>query len=334
MRLPRTRYPTVNSPQKMANYDDGEVSWNYRCIVKRDDCPHLLTPENEKKRRAAEKEYGINSAFIRSMIYGEFVASEDSNVIFDAIHIELANRSMRGEFKPWPGEVRFAGDVSEGIDRAVFGVREGSDVLKLDAELSQSSLDVADKWVAWLKALGAQPSQFIIDGGGIGKTVGNYMESRLDYWGIRRFSSNNGPHEKKAFYDRYTELHWILRELLELEAIRLPFSKDLLNEMRDRRYVVMGDDMRVKCEPKREHKKRCNNRSPDHLDTLIYLLHDFPINEVRGKAQEVAAKARSADDDMSEWERSMQREATTAGGGAFADLPVQPDIGELADSRS
>lgn len=326
-------YASATSAKGMPNFDDvGDVMWTYRRMVKRSDCPHLMDAQNEKKRRALEKEYGMNSALVRSMIYGEFVAAEESDAVFDPIHHELCLRAMRGEFTPHPGEQRFAGDVSAGGDRMVFGVREGGDVLRLKAEPVASELDIADRWVKWLKALGANPHQFTIDGGGIGKTVGNYMEARLDFWGITRFGYNNAPHEKIAFADRYTELHWILREMLELQCLRLPHCKELLSDMRDRRYVLMNGD-KVKCEPKKSHRKRCNGKSPDHLDTLIYLIHDFPIHEVRGKMQQMQAKVRNADDELTPFEREMQQQAGDGPQGAFGGLPAMPSVADLAFSR-
>lgn len=339
MPLWKSRYPDCLNPKSLPNYSDGEVMWTYRQIVRRDDCPHLLTPENEKNRRAMEREYGVNSSFIRSMIYGEFVASEDDNVIFEPMHIEQARRAMRGEFRPFPGDQRFAGDVSEGGDKMVFGAREGSNIVWLKGDDFTDSLDCSDAWVKRLTALGASPHQFTMDAQGAGKTTATYMETRLGFWGIHRFGHNNLPHEKLAFADRYTELHWNLREILELEAIALPDCMELIRDMRERRFVSMPASGKIKAEPKKAHRHRCNGRSPDYLDTLIYLLYDFQMAEVRGKFEEqrreMEAKQRILDDDApTQFEIDAAKPAGSGNTDSFSTLKSVPSFLELAKYRS
>ena len=311
-------------PAGMNNYDPDKL-WTWRRIVSRDDCPHLLTEPMQVKRRAMEEKYGRNSAFIRSMVYGEFVSSGSDDAIFEDRHISLMLRAMRGEFRPVNGDIRFSGDVSGGGDKMVLMGRQGSEVVMIHVEDGHNEIEMADHWHRILLRLDVQPSQFVVDGGGIGATVAKYMEVRLDYWGIVRFMANKGPHDDVAFKDRYTELHWVVRELLENEVLKVPFCQGLLDDMRQRRYVVMDGD-KIKAEPKKDHRKR-TGRSPDHLDTLVYLLADFPIEEIRGK-QATAQIKRDGADELT----AMERDALAAvelKGGAFDGLPTCPDLPKL-----
>lgn len=327
--ISKIRWPECLAPDGMANYDPNKL-FTYRRIVSRDDCPHLLTEPFQVRRRAMEEKYGRNSAWIRSMIYGEFIASDSEDAIFEERHINLMRRAMRGEFKPVDGDVRFAGDVSGGGDKMVIMGRQGSEIVLIKADDGQNEIAMADLWHRMLHHLGVTPSQFCVDGGGIGATVANYMEMKLDYYGIVRFMANKGPLDDVAYKDRYTELHWVVRELLEYEVLKLPFCQGLLDDMRQRRYIVMDGD-KIKTEPKDKHRKRLG-KSPDYLDTLIYLLADFPINELRGAAPAQQLR-RSTEDELTK----MEREAlfgVKATGGAYSDLPEMPSLQNLTFSNS
>lgn len=321
-------YPSSLAPDNLRNYSPNAL-WKHRMMVRRDDCPHLLTKENEKNRKAMEEKFGKYSAFIRSMIYGEFVANEEGDAIFEDRHIELMKRAMRGENRVVKGDIRAAGDVSGGGDKAPLMVREGSEVALIVQVDHSNEIDLGDKWHRILHTLDIQPSQFTIDGGGIGASVAHYMEMKLEYWGCNRFMANNAPLDNIAFKDRYTELHWVLRELLEFCVLKLPFNQDLLQQMRDRRYVLLDGD-KIKTEPKKAHKARCEGKSPDELDTLIYLLSDFPINELRGNvaAKQVEQKL-DALTPMEKAARDGERPE-----GLFCDVGVMPDTIEVMMRRN
>lgn len=46
--------------------------FTYRRMVKREECPHLMTPEHRKRCEAIVKEFG-ESPFVKSAIRGEFI---------------------------------------------------------------------------------------------------------------------------------------------------------------------------------------------------------------------------------------------------------------------
>lgn len=224
------------------------------------------------------------------MIHGRFQAAAEGNVIFLDEDIEAFRASMRGEFQSLNGDIRAAGDISGGGDGQILMVRQGTKVLLIDEHQEANELLQARYWVETLRYLGIEPWQFTIDGGGMGSTVATYMEQDLHYVGLNRFMANNAPSMDFQFQDRYTELHWDIKELLAKKYLVLPWNARLIDEARRRKYVEMTGE-KIKCQPKKEHRKENEQRSPDRLDTLVYLFNDYPFHTLRAGAPAPAVAA-------------------------------------------
>lgn len=308
----------------------GEL-WNYRRKIKVDDCPHLQTPLKAQERANIGAKFGLKSTLYKSMCEGEFQASDEGNNIFEAGHVELLKKAMRRlEIKPLPGDIRAAGDVSGGGDKQVLMVRQGTEVLWINKHQCSDEILMAEYWVTTLRELGIEPFQFTIDGGGIGAPVANYMERRLDYKGINRFGSNVKPMESVEYKDRYTELHYWIKELLIFGVLALPFDKYLIEQVRDRLYIE-ADLGVVKTEPKEKYRASHQQRSPDELDTLVYLFSDFQMDPVRrGREQAFIANVREAKakDPHSDWE-SFEKKAGQGHSGAFGNVRPQLTLAQL-----
>lgn len=305
--------------------------WNYRRMIGAAELPHLQLPEKKRERKNIEKKYGKNSPFTKSMVHGQFQASSEGNNIFSDLQVDLLRTAMRGAAKPLSGDVRAAGDVSGGGDGQVLMVREGTEILLIDEHKEPNDIEQADYWVKRLKFLGIEPWQFTLDGGGIGSTVGNYMELRLNFRGINRFNANNKPTYDFQFYDRYTELHWLIRSMLDQGVLKLPYQRTLLDEARSRRFVEMDKD-KVKCEPKPAHRKRNKQQSPDFLDTLVYVFADFPAHMflktgIGGIIRE-QEQQRTDENEPTPMELKAAQEAR-GGTDCFSGLQLQPDIATL-----
>jgi hypothetical protein len=303
--------------------------WSYRRMISADDCPHLHTKEKLRERENIVKKWGKNSTFVKSMIKGEFQAEEEGNPIFEESHIELMKRAMHGFTTPVRGDIRAAGDVSGGGDNYPLFIRDGTDVMEVPLPTGiTSEIEVAEAWVKSLKALDVQPWQFCIDGGGIGATVGNYMELRLDFSGINRFQANVGPKsqgQRWAYYDFYTEIHWWIREMLSYEILRVQFNQKILEQMRRRLYVEMPGE-KIKTEPKggaTGYRAKWRS-SPDELDSLIYLFSDLNMDAITRGVVEKRKPARAAA--ITDAPTKMEREAMRAviGTGAFSGMKVLP----------
>lgn len=308
----------------------GEL-WNYRRKIKLADCPHLLTPLKAQERENIGKKFGKRSTLYKSMCEGEFQASDEGNNIFEAAHVELLKKAMRRtETTPLPGDVRASGDVSGGGDKQVLMVRQGTEVVWINKHQCSTEIEMAEYWVTCLRELGISPFQFTIDGGGIGATVANYMEMRLDYNGINRFGANVKALESIEYKDRYTEIHFWIKEMLIFGVLSLPFDKDLIEQVRDRLYIE-ADIGIVKTEPKEKYRATHQQRSPDELDTLIYLFSDFAMEPIRkGRQDAFAAKVQEAKakDPHSDWEK-FEKNAATSRSGAFGKIRAVSTLSEL-----
>lgn len=297
--------------------------WTYRRVVGWDDSPHLKTPDKLRQRDNLIKEYGLNSQFVQSMVFGRFAFSKDENNIFMERHVQLLIEAMSGNSKPLPGDVRAAGDVSGGKDKMVLMIREGTEVLLIDKAQAGTDIEMAERWVSILNDLKIQPHQFWVDGGGIGSTVANYMELRLGYAGINRFMSNNNPTYDFQFADYYTEIHYWLKELLMFQALKVPWNQELINQVRDRLYVISGTDSKIKTQPKKAYREAHSGKSPDELDTLVYLFADLNMDAIRrGQAVFTPTANTPKTDAPTKFEIDASRQMV--GAGPFADLRRLP----------
>lgn len=295
-------------------------------MINLDDCPHLHTDEKLQERKNIIKKFGPRSAYVKSMLEGQFQAEDDDNPIFTELHVELMKKAMHGDNKPHPGDIRAAGDVSGGGDSYPLLVRDGLDFMWVPLPEVTTDIEVAEVWVKALRELQIEPWQFWLDGGGIGATVANYMETRLDYPGINRFQANRNPTYDFQFFDFYTEIHWWLRELLSYECMRIQYNHALLTQMRRRLFVEMPEE-KIKTQPKggKGGYRAKWRSSPDELDCMIYCLADFNMDSVRRVRTLTPGQNKPSirpEDEISQMERDAMR--GIPGSGPFAGLKPLP----------
>jgi hypothetical protein len=276
----RTKKPSeVLDPDPIHSFP-GEY-FTYRRIVTWKETPHLLTPAKKRERENIIKKFGKNSAFVRSMLFGLATDGDVQSPIYNEEDVDLMRSAMAGEFKTLSGDTRVAADVSGTgkSDPMVIGLRHGTEILHLTEHRNMDDIAQAEYIHRFCKTIDIQPFQLCIDGMGIGASVANRIEQTLKFAGITRFLSNNDPTYNFQFADRYTELHWVIKDLLAHKCLKVPWSPELLRDMRQRQYVMMPNG-KIKTEPKPAHRKR-TGLSPDHLDLLIYLFSDIPIQRIR-----------------------------------------------------
>ena len=273
------KYDKILVPDPIHSFP-GEY-FTYRRIVTWKETPHLLTPAKKLERENIIKKYGINSAFVRSMLLGLATDGDVEQPIFNEEDLILMRKAMAGEFKSVLGETRAAADVSGTgeSDPMVLGLRHGTNVLYLQEHKGMNDIAQAEYLVQFCKGLQIAPFQLCVDGMGIGASVINRMEQTLGFYGVNRFLSNNKPIFNFQFADRYTELHWVIKDLLSYEVLNVPWVPELLRDMRERQYYMMPTG-KIKTEPKPSHRKRTGH-SPDFLDEFIYLFADIQIARIR-----------------------------------------------------
>ena len=307
-----------------ADYEnlDSKGLFTYRRMVSWLDCPHLHTESKKVERQKILSKYGANSAFVKSMLYGEFQRSEDVNLVYTDDDLELMKAAMRGDNrgKTIGKDVAAAGDISGGGDEQHLMLRIGTSIELQDSHQCAIDLDQADYWVGLLRSLGIQPWQLTVDGGGLGATVANYMENRLGFSWIIRAQANMNPRFKFEFRDKYTETHFFIKELLSAGVLHFSqYDETLLKQMRARRFIEMEAGEKIKMESKPLHRKR-EKSSPDRLDTLVYLFYDFDpflLSTFIERAKDAVSDATR--DGLTKMEREA-RQKTVSGSERFAGM--------------
>lgn len=314
-------YDKAGAPDKVHHFP-GEY-FTYRRQIEIQDCPHLLTAQNIREKKNIVYNFGKNSQFVLSNIFGRFQRGNDQNLIFSDKDLELAERSMRGDFdKHCIGDdIRAAADISGGGDGNVFFRRIGTRVVECDDKTVGDEIDQAMYWMNKIKSMKMDPYQFCMDGSGMGKTVYRALD-KGGLAGFTLFMANNAPTYKFQFADRYTELHYLIRDMLRLHVISLPKHNKLIRDMQSRRYVE-SSGRGVRCEPKEAHRSR-EKASPDYLDALVYLFHDFDQYQIDGMEEPVDEERikREEDTRLTPMEQKAA-EAAMAGSDPFHSIPDQ-----------
>ena len=244
--------------------------------------PHLYENESVRKKKEYEiKKRGKTDPFICSNLLAEFFRG-GSYMVFDDNDLQKASEAMNG-IRPKMNGYRCAYcDLSSGGDELTFGVRDGNYVYPLTTWHHDGTVapeDTAKRYINLFKRYKLRPREIAADSGGSGKEIVNQIHKMG--WPIRRVTYNYAPRDKKAFVDRYTELHWELKSILQTSNIILPKDSELLKQMRIRRYIRRNsDENRVKTEPKEDARKKRTEKSPDRLDTIVYLCDNMESYKV------------------------------------------------------
>ena len=256
-------------------YSDNAETFSYRRMVDWNECPHLHDEDNLIERKNIIRKRGRNSAYVKSMLFAEFQRGDEHSMIYSDDDIELMKAAMRGEFKPIGNDVAAGSDTSGGGDRQPMMVRLGTEVLYQErAPAGTKGIHHGKLLVKRLNFLGIHPWQLTLDGGGLGAEVANHMEDDLGYMGLKRAMANVGPQNKFEYKDKYSEIHYRIKELLSAGVLRLRWNDELLKQMRCRRFIEVDGGLKIKTERKPDHRAR-EKSSPDDLDTFVYTFYDF-----------------------------------------------------------
>lgn len=240
-----------------------QVSWR--------ECPHLLTDENMRAREAIIAARGADSAFVRSMMDGEFVRSDSDNLVYTERDVQALIRAMRKENKPAAGPRMAAIDLSGGGDEQTLMIAEGGRVYIILAFRESDTDWLAKKLVEILRAERIDPHRCTVDNNGIGLPIINSMEG-MGYRPVFRYMNNQRPINTVEYYDKASEDHYTFKTLLHQHCLEIPVDYALLDQFRKR--IAINMDECLKLETKTAIRKRGGD-SPDRLDTLIMLYSRF-----------------------------------------------------------
>lgn len=237
------------------------------------DCPHLLIPEKRAFREKMIERHGINSSFIRSTLFGEFMRDTDDNHLFmeyDMIALREAMKNGQGV----PGTARAAIDLSvtgEGDEKVMY-IALGTEVLPAFTTKEPDTTKAGDYFVDILRRYKVEPRNCRVDNGGSGKPVVDYIE-RIGYRPVVRYMNNQTPRYRHEYRDLATEDHFAFKELLHTTKIKLPYDMLLLAQAKQRK-IRTDDHDKVSMESKRT-LRMAGEDSPDRLDCMIMLWSGF-----------------------------------------------------------
>jgi len=282
--------------------EDSRNYWGLRLMVNVEGCAHLLTDEKLKEADAVKAQMGENHKLYRSMVLGKFTAGDGDDKLYGMRDIEAVVRAMGREATPerMEGDAHAGFDVSptgDGDDKIIY-VAKGKVVLPPYRTSEDDTVKVARWAVDILKANNVEPRNCRVDNGGAGKVVIDMMEGIFGYRGVDRYTNNATARFRADYWDRAAEDAYGVKQLFHETDIVLPRDDRLLEDMKTRRVVEMGDHKKIKLQPKKKHRSENSGKSPDHLDTLTMCLagrvkHGMArySPEVRKKAHEYDEKA-------------------------------------------
>ncbi len=256
--------------------EDSRGYWGLRVMVSVEGCAHLLTEEKLKESEAVKAQMGENHKLYRSMVMGQFTAGEGDTKLYGGRDIEAVIRAMGRKATPesMAGEAHAGFDVSPtgGGDDKILYVAKGKAVLPAYTTNIDDTVKVAGWAVEILRANGVEPRNCHVDNGGAGKVIVDMMEGVFNYRGIDRYMNNSAARFSADFYDRATEDAFGVKQLFHEVDLVLPNDQRLLEDMKTRQTVEMGDHKKVKLQRKQDHRRDNGGKSPDRLDTLTMCL--------------------------------------------------------------
>lgn len=256
--------------------EDRRGYWGLRMMVSAAGCAHLLTEEKLKESEAVKAQMGENHKLYRSMVMGQFTAGDGDTKLYGSRDVEAVIRAMGRKSTP----ELLAGDAHAGFDVSPTGsgdekilyVAKGKVVLPAYVTSMDDTVEVARWAVEILRANGVEPRNCRVDNGGAGKVIVDMMEGVFNYRGVDRYMNNAAARFSADFYDRATEDAFGVKQLLHEVDLVLPNDARLLEDMKTRQTVEMGDHKKVKLQRKQDHRRDNGGKSPDRLDTLTMCL--------------------------------------------------------------
>lgn len=256
--------------------EDRRGYWGLRMMVSAAGCAHLLTEEKLKESEAVKAQMGENHKLYRSMVMGQFTAGDGDTKLYGSRDIEAVIRAMGRKSTPelLAGEAHAGFDVSPtgSGDEKILYVAKGKVVLPAYVTSMDDTVEVARWAVDILRYNGVEPRNCRVDNGGAGKVIVDMMEGVFNYRGVDRYMNNAAARFSADFYDRATEDAFGVKQLLHEVDLVLPNDARLLEDMKTRQTVEMGDHKKVKLQRKQDHRRDNGGKSPDRLDTLTMCL--------------------------------------------------------------
>lgn len=222
------------------------------------DCPHI-SRENTQKLIDT---WGIHHPFVRSAVYGEFMA-----VSTEAVGISRESWIMCESNPPAkaPGRKVAGLDFAGGGDENVIAVIDGNKVLPLVAWVDNNTMSAVGRFILEFRKHNLAPENIYCDGGGLGKPMADRLEELG--WPINRVHFGAAAYDRKSYKNRITEAWMTLSRQIDKCELILPRGDEILIEQATNRRIRYMSTGAVELEPKDEYKERAFT-SPDRPEAL------------------------------------------------------------------
>lgn len=234
------------------------------------ECPHLSKQYIEQCRT----DYGgESSALFKSMVLAEFGTTDEMVVIPYYRIFNAINNTKVPHFK----EPHNTGglDLSAGGDETTLAIRNGNKLLNIFGWRIEDTSKTIDHLETLFSSHGLKHEDALIyaDVGGLGNPILWELKSKRGWRNIRFVDNRQSPRNKRAYYNRGTELWFDFNGLLEGGEIILLEDKRLRDQL-STRYYKMREDGTYILESKIQARAK-GHPSPDRGDAVILCYSNY-----------------------------------------------------------
>lgn len=228
------------------------------------DCPHVKQEEIDY----IITKYGIDHAFTKSTIFGEFMGEEGDVYVITVDDIAALKATPPG--KSW-GKRRCAYiDFSAGGDETVIAIMDGNEVLPLICWRDKDTMSTVGKCIRKLREMNIEEKDCFYDEGGIGLVMGQAMkETGYQATGINNATAAYDP----RYMNRGAEMWWDTQYMIRNLRVILP-QDDILEEQLTGRFQKFDGKARLGVESKEDMRGRGLN-SPDRADAVCGVVSNY-----------------------------------------------------------
>jgi phage terminase large subunit len=224
------------------------------------DCPHI----SEERIRDVIETYGEKAPFVRSTIYGEFMAEDEATPM--AVNYEKLITLIENP----PGAMISRHDYSAfcdfaaGGDENVLAIRSGNKLLELIAWRERDTTASVGRFIIEFRKHHLRAEQIWGDAGGMGTPMCDMLADAG--WAINRFDFGARASNSAVYYNRGMEIWGKLSRMIEKGEVVLINDPTLISQLTTRKifYDLKG---RVRLESKDDLRAR-GVKSPDRADAV------------------------------------------------------------------
>jgi len=245
------------------------------------DCPHIEKSWIDQQI----KRWGEDHPLVRSMIFGEFMATSDESLLvtYDAYQKCLTNPPRHEKTAPIAGV-----DFAAGSDENVLAVREGNKLTRIVSWVDKDTMAAVGKFIVEFRRAGLKPEDIYCDEGGLGRPMADAL--REAGWDINRVNFGGRARDSDAFVNRSAEMWYETARLIEKQELILIDDEVLMAQLTSRRCRA-NKAGKMELETKGEMKSR-GLSSPDRADAVCMAVamgsdHDYMDTYVRPSIEEM-----------------------------------------------